>query len=226
MKKLFKLCTVGGMALVIAACGNGEEETDTGEEAATEENNEVEEASSPEDPVSEEEEVESEGAESEDGTEADDTDSEAESGEAVEEDAAADEDATAGEEESKTFVYEEEGSYNELVYYYIGDEVQRQTSLSEIDYEALNVSGEEEARELFEAGSADYSETEGVTHSIEYGEDGIVENLEVDYTEANLAEVAGLEGSEFEEGAEDAQFISMERSEEQVLAGGYELVEE
>lgn len=213
MKNLLKLCTISGMALVIAACGNGEE-ADTGEEAATEESTGVEEeTNSPEEPVSEEEEVENESTEAGDGTEEDS-------------EAAAGEDATSDEEESKTFVYEQEGYVNELVYYYIGDEVQRQTSETEMTYEALGVAGEEEAREALDAIGAQYNEVEGVTQSIEYGEEGIVEKLEVDYSVANLGDVVNLEEESFEEDASEADYISMEGSEEQLLDEGYELVEE
>ena len=212
MKRLFKLCTIGGMALVIAACGNGEEETDTSDEAATEENEPAEEG--PGDPVSDEEEIEDEGADSENGTEETESD---ESGGSDE--------ASSGEEQSKTFIMEEEGYMNELVYYHIDDEVQRQTSESEITYEALAVENEDEARSLLEEESVDYSSVDGVEHSIEYSDDGIVEMLEVDYTVADLGEIANLEGAEFDEETEDAQFISMEQSEEQLVSAGYELAE-
>lgn len=212
MKRLFKLCTIGGMALVIAACGNGEEETDTSDEAATEENEPAEEGLG--DPVSDEEEIEDEGADSENSTEQEN--SEADAGE----------EAASGEEQSKTFIMEEEGYMNELVYYHIDDEVQRQTSESEITYEALAVENEDEARSLLEEESVDYSSVDGVEHSIEYSDDGIVEMLEVDYTVADLGEIANLEGAEFDEEAEDAQFISMEQSEEQLVSAGYELAED
>lgn len=212
MKRLFKLCTIGGIALVIAACGNGEEETDTSDEAATEENEPAEEG--PGDPVSDEEEIEDEGADSENSTEQEN--SEADAGE----------EAASGEEQSKTFIMEEEGYMNELVYYHIDDEVQRQTSESEITYEALAVENEDEARSLLEEESVDYSSVDGVEHSIEYSDDGIVEMLEVDYTVADLGEIANLEGAEFDEEAEDAQFISMEQSEEQLVSAGYELAED
>lgn len=212
MKRLFKLCTIGGIALVIAACGNGEEETDTGDDAATEENEPAEEG--PGDPVSDEEEIEDEGADSENSTEQEN--SEADAGE----------EAASGEEQSKTFIMEEEGYMNELVYYHIDDEVQRQTSESEITYEALAVENEDEARSLLEEESVDYSSVDGVEHSIEYSDDGIVEMLEVDYTVADLGEIANLEGAEFDEEAEDAQFISMEQSEEQLVSAGYELAED
>lgn len=204
MKRLFKLCTIGGIALVIAACGNGEEETDTSDEAATEENEPAE--GGPGDSVSDEEEIEDADAESENGSE--ETESDA-----------------SDEEQSKTFVMEEEGFMNELVYYHIDDEVQRQTSESEITYEALAVENEDEARSLLEEEAVDYSSVDGVEHSIEYSDDGIVEMLEVDYTVADLGEIANLEGAEFDEEAEDAQFISMEQSEEQLVGAGYEPAE-
>lgn len=230
MKNLLKLCTIGGMALVIAACGNGEDEADTGDEAATEETETAEEgsddAASEEetDSGSESEESTEEGiaSESEDGTE----ETEADDSTAEESDeAGAGEDAVAGEEQSKTFVLEEEGFVNELVYYHIDDEVQRQTSESNITYETLGVENEEQARELLEQESPDYEGVDGVEHSIEYDGEGIAETLEVDYTVADIAEISGLEGAEFDEEAEEAQFVSMEQSEEQLLSAGYELSE-
>lgn len=214
MKKLLELFTISSLALAIAACGNGEEETDTGDETATEETETTEESEG--DTASEEE------AGSE--TESEDSATEEESG-TESEDGTEGEDAASGEEQSKTFVMEEEGYINELVYYYIDDEVQRQTSQSDITYEALGVEGEEQARELLEQEAANYQEVDGVEQNIEYGEEGIVETLEVDYTVADLSEVSGLEGAEFEEGADEAQFISMERSEEQLLNSGYELAD-
>lgn len=139
-------------------------------------------------------------------------------------DDAADEDATSGGEQTKTFVLEENGTYNELVYYYVGDEVTRQTSVTEMDYEAIGASNEEEAKELLSEASKEYTDTDGVDHNIEYNEDGFVETTEVNYDEADLKEVAGLDGADFE-GEESANFVSMERSEEQLLNSGYELIE-
>lgn len=59
MKNALRWLTIGGTALVIAACGNGE---DMDEDAPIDEEDEVEEdANAPEDPVTEEEDVEDEG---------------------------------------------------------------------------------------------------------------------------------------------------------------------
>ena len=66
---------------------------------------------------------------------------------------------------------------------------------------------------------------DGVEHNIEYDDEGIVETLEVDYTVAEISEISSLEGAEFDEEANEAQFISMEQSEEQLLNSGYELAE-
>ncbi len=216
MKNLLRLFTIGGMALVIAACGGGEE-AGTGDDAASEES-----ANSPEEPVTEEAEVE-------EGNEEEAADSSSDSSEAVEEDVNAeteDEEAASGEEESKTFVYEEEGYINELVYYYTDDRVQRQTAESRMTYEALGVSNEDEARELLDEFSDQYNDVEGVTQEIEYTDEGIIETLEVDYSVASLGDVVALEEESFEEGAESAEYISMERSEEQLLSEGYEVVDE
>lgn len=133
-------------------------------------------------------------------------------------------DEDASEEESNTYVMEQEGFTEEVVYYYIGDEVTRQTSETETDYEAIGVTNEEEAREIIDDLAQEYEDAEGVEHDIEYGEDSFVENTEVNFDEADFSEVSDLAGAEFE-GNETADFISMERSEEMLFNSGYELVE-
>lgn len=231
MRKYF---LTGGLALVLAlgACGNEEPEVNsedaTSEEAESSEGAEdVSADSGADDSNAENESLKDRITELEEENEAlkaqvENTAAESE----VEEDTEdSGEDATAGEEETKTFVLEQDGMVNELVYYYVGDEVLRQTSETELTYEALGVADEEEARAELEAMGDDYNEVEGVTQNIEYGEDGIFETLEVDYTVADIGSVTELEEGSFEEGAENADFISMSRSEEQLLEEGYELVE-
>lgn len=132
---------------------------------------------------------------------------------------------TDGEEETKTFVIEEGGMSNTLVYTYVDDEVRIQTSETTASYEDIGFADEEAARAELDQLSEDYQEVDGVEHNIEYDDEGFVETLEVDYDVADIAEVSGLEGSDFEGDVDQAQFISMTQTEEQLLNQGYELEE-
>ncbi|WP_462420026.1 YehR family lipoprotein [Salinicoccus sp. Marseille-QA3877] len=249
---LKKYLLAGGLStmLLLGACGlgDGEEEEGSSEEESSEETEDTESEDFGDDSDSEDDSADSgddtdseddsaDSGDDSDGEDSVDVDSDEDNSsigiggtedldeEDVDEEASDEsEDATSGEEQTKTFALEENGTYNELVYYYVGDEVKRQTSVTEMDYEAIGASNEEEAKELLADASQEYTDTDGVDHNIEYNEDGFVETTEVNYDEADLNEVAGLDGADFE-GEESAEFVSMERSEEQLLNAGYELVE-
>lgn len=209
---LRKFLMAGGlsMILILGSCGGGEEAE---EENPQEEDAEADVVDDGMDAAADEAEKTDENAGVEGDEETDESTAD------VQEEAEDD-----GAEQSKTFVLEEAGSYNELTYHYVGDEVKRQTSTTEMDYEALGVTNEEDARLLLDDIARDYNATEGVQHDIRYSEDAFVETLEVDYEIADISEVSELEGADFE-GADGAQFVSMARSEEQLLDSGYILAD-
>lgn len=253
MKRFLQLLTAGTLVLLIAACGdNGdsgddtteEEETDTEESTDAEDDSSTEDATEEDDSTTEEDATEEDDSTTEEGatgqdeddsgteddaTEADDSTEEESSTEsdAGSDDSsqASDDNMTDGEEETKTFVAEGEGMINTLVYTYVDDRVLTQTSETTATYEALGYADEESARAELEPVAETYADTEGIEHSIEYTEDGIVENLEVDYEVANIADVADLEGAEFEGDLEQVDFISMTETEEALLNNVYELQE-
>ncbi|MFD2831284.1 YehR family lipoprotein [Corticicoccus populi] len=238
MKRLLQLLAAACLVLVIAACGNNDdsnddaatEETDT-EETATEEtdtdsgtDDTAEEESEEDTTVTEGETSEETSTEEVDGEDSNDSSTSGEEA-GEEETAASDENMTDGQEETKTFILEQNGMTNTLEYTYVDDRVLVQTSATEATYEALGATDEESARAQLDPIVERYQNTEGITHNIDYNDTGIHETLEVDYEIASIAEVANLDGAEFEGDVDEAQFISMTQTEQQLLNSGYQLQE-
>lgn len=243
---LKKYLLAGGLStmLILGSCGLGGEDDgsdeeateetgdneleDSGDEEANASENEADDSADSEDEPDSEEDSSDSGDDKDDesspGVASDDDDSTIGIGGGTEELDEDNNDEDASEEESNTYVMEQEGMTDKVVYYYVGDEVKRQTSETETDYEAIGVTNEEDAREVIDELAQEYEDTDGVEHEIEYGEDSFVENTEVNYDEADFSEVSELAGADFE-GEETADFISMKRSEELLLNSGYELVE-
>lgn len=225
MKKLMQLLAIGSIATVISACGNGGDESEddaaSDEEAATEEDSGTEENASGEgDSASEEDRA----TESDSGTEGESSPNDDDSS-TSEEGSSAEEFDTGGQEETRTYVAEDQGYTNTLVYTYVDDEVVNQTSQTEATYESLGVTDRAEAEEVLGSAVESYENTDGVEHSIEYGEDALQERLEIDYDTVDISEVAELDGAEFEGDTETAQFVSMSQTEQQLLDQGYALEE-
>lgn len=130
--------------------------------------------------------------------------------------------AACGNSNSKSFAYEEEGITSEMEFTYSGDTVEREVSSTTLDYEGLGLRSQEDAEEELADFALDFSDVEGVNYSFEFGESEAVEQLEINYEEVELSDLreAGIEI----EGEEGATEISMEQTEENLLAEGYEIV--
>lgn len=129
-----------------------------------------------------------------------------------------------GSTETKTFVYEEEGLTSEMVFTYSGDTVEEEVSTTTLEYEALGIRDQADAEEMLGDFALDIEEVEGVTYSFDYGESEAVETIEIDYTAVDLNDLrdAGIEI----QGDEEANEISMEQTEENLIDEGYEVTED
>ncbi|MHA6253117.1 YehR family lipoprotein [Oceanobacillus sp. CAU 1775] len=130
---------------------------------------------------------------------------------------------SGGEETTTVMRAEQNGVIIEITLEAEGDEVVKQTADNIITYEALGVSNAEEAEAQLGEIVAGFNEVEGVTHSIDYQEGQAIETLAVNYEEADLEEVAQLEGSTFED--TDADYISLEKTIEMLQGQGFGIVE-
>lgn len=123
-------------------------------------------------------------------------------------------------EEQATFTMTQNGVEMTLVYYYVGDEVTRQTTRNVIDYAAAQIADDDEARSLIEPLIGQFQGVRGLTHNMEYTGTSAIETLEVDYSVADLAEISQLMGSSFE-GNLDSGKLSMEQSRQMLLQQGF-----
>lgn len=132
--------------------------------------------------------------------------------------------AACGGEETKTFIYEEEGMSSEMVFTYSGDSVNNERSTTTLEYEPLGLSSAEAAEEVLADFTLDIQDVAGVEYNIDYGDSEAVETVEINYEEADINELreAGVQI----EGEEDAEGISLEQTEEILVDQGYEAVED
>lgn len=124
-----------------------------------------------------------------------------------------------------TFEIEQNGVKIQMVYSYMGDLVLKQTTTSIGNYAAMGIDSKEQAQEALASVVEQFSNVKGVTHTIDYQEDQLIESTEVDYSKADLQEVAKLTGSIVDEGSENAKFVSMSQSEKLLLDSGYTKVD-
>ena len=124
-------------------------------------------------------------------------------------------------EQEATYVLEQNGTTITVVYTAKGDIVQKQSTHTEMPYTAVGITTAAEAEAMFEPFAATYQGIEGLTHSIEYKDDMVVENLEIDYQKVNLEDVKELMGMSFDDNAKNGAKISLKRSGEMLETQGY-----
>lgn len=125
------------------------------------------------------------------------------------------------EETVTTFHNSEDGIEMTLTYYATGDNVTKQTTVNVIDYAALGVEDEAQAREFFDPMVAQFQGIDGVEHAFEYGADSVTETMSIDYSVANVEEVAGLTGTSFEGDVSEGARISLAESIKVLEAQGF-----
>lgn len=125
-----------------------------------------------------------------------------------------------GEKQEATFTMSDGGVEVTLVYYAEGDEVYRQTTRNVINYEEAGID-EELAREILEPLMEEFQGIDGLKHSIEFGADEAIEEMDVDYNTASMKEISQLMGSSFSGNVDDNTRLSLEQSREMLLAQGY-----
>ena len=127
-------------------------------------------------------------------------------------------------ENNVTLQLDQEGMVSKIAYKAEGDRVIEQTADNIIPYDLLEIADKEEAEAMFEEGVAQYQDVEGVSHSIDYQDDQIVETTKVDFETTDPDDFAELTGAMMEDGASD--FISLQRSVQMLQEQGYEIITE
>ncbi len=127
-------------------------------------------------------------------------------------------------ENNVTLQLDQEGMVSKIAYKAEGDRVIEQTADNIIPYDLLEIADKEEAEAMFAEGVAQYQDVEGVSHSIDYQDDQIVETTKVDFETTDPDDFAELTGAMMEDGASD--FISLQRSVQMLQEQGYEIITE
>lgn len=130
-----------------------------------------------------------------------------------------------GERTETTFTQNQAGVETTMTYIAEGDEVVKQTTTNVVDYAAAGISDETEARELFDPMEDEGQDVDGYEQSIDYGETSATEELEIDYSVADLSELSQLPGYEGTAGAGPNDYISLEESRKMLESSGFEEVE-
>lgn len=106
--------------------------------------------------------------------------------------------ACSAKTEEKSYYLNSNGNETEITYYFENDIAIKQATVSKVSYENLNVSNEEEARKALASTNEMYDNNKGISHSIEYNEDYLVEKISVDYKdidEEDMEQLAILVGN-------------------------------
>ncbi len=119
------------------------------------------------------------------------------------------------------FTKEQDGVAMTLTYYAEGDDVVKQSTVNVVDYKEAGIADADEARDIFEPLIKDFEGVTGLEHKMEYGETEAVETMTVDYTKADLSEIAGLTGSSFTGSTDKGAKLSMEGSRQMLLKQGF-----
>ncbi|MEW4354864.1 DUF1307 domain-containing protein [Streptococcus pneumoniae] len=111
-----------------------------------------------------------------------------------------------------------------LIYYHKGDEVTRQTAENTVYYSTFGTTDQNAIKEQLEPIAALYANKKGITHAVDYQNDKLVETLEIDYTNADFAELENIPGMSFDKAAKDVKKISFQSSKALLSQGGFKEV--
>lgn len=133
--------------------------------------------------------------------------------------------ASAASPETKTSYNIDQGAANITVTFYAkGDKVMRQTTHSTLNYAKMGYPDKESAKAALDPIVAEFQGVKGLTHSMQYKETEAIEDLEVDYSKADIAQVSKLTGSEFSGGSAQ-KGVSLKKTIEGLEAAGFTKVE-
>ncbi|MSS84822.1 DUF1307 domain-containing protein [Actinomycetaceae bacterium WB03_NA08] len=128
--------------------------------------------------------------------------------------------ASGGSETQTSYSLTQNGTESTIIFYATGDKVTKQAVENTIDYEGSGLADKETAESTLGPLVGQFQGIEGVEHSIEYGDTTAVETMTVDYSVANLQEVAELLGSSYSD-TDNASAVSLKKSVELLEKSGY-----
>lgn len=126
--------------------------------------------------------------------------------------------AACGSEEKTVFEMKEEGFVSEITYVSKGDKVKKQLTKTTMDYEYLGLSSKDEAKEFVELQDNMLEDVKGVKHKINYKDDHLVEDIEINMETIDFEVLNDLTGGEV---GDDVDFISLKESTKLIEQQGF-----
>lgn len=129
-----------------------------------------------------------------------------------------------GAETVTSYTKTQNGANVTLTFHATGDKVTKQSTHSVLNYAQSGLKDKETAKAYFDPIITQFQNVKGLTHSMTYGETEAIEDLEVDYSKADIEEVSKLMGSSFEGGSKQ-KGVSLKKTVEGLEANGFTKVD-
>lgn len=126
--------------------------------------------------------------------------------------------AACGSEEKTVFEMKDRGFTSEITYVSKGDKVKKQITKTTLNYSDLGLTSKDEVKEVIEQQENKLENVKGVKHSIDYKDDHLVENIEIDMEKIDFDVLNDLTGGEV---GEDADYISLKESTKLIEQQGF-----
>lgn len=130
-------------------------------------------------------------------------------------------------EETVTYEKEEQGVLVTVDLIHKGEELIRQVTTTKADYEVINVSNKDEAKQRFEDIDAfeAYEGEEGLNYDVEFKEDHFIETIEVEYSKISPEKLNELVRPAEDNKTGEIQKISLDLTIKELEQAGFKLKE-
>lgn len=125
-----------------------------------------------------------------------------------------------GAETETSYTKTQNGATVTMTFYAKGDTVTKQTTHSVLKYGESGLKDKDAAKAYFDPIIEQFQNVKGLTHSMQYTDTEVIEDLTVDYSEADISEISKLIGSQFEGGSKQ-KGVSLKKTVEGLEAGGF-----
>ncbi|MCU9533618.1 YehR family protein [Streptococcus sp. CSL10205-OR2] len=119
------------------------------------------------------------------------------------------------------------GIDTQITFYYEAstDMVLKQETHTQASYKALGVTTIDEAKEALAPIFSQYEGIDGITHTVDYGDEYIIENLVLDYENLDINDASKLPGF-LSDGNNNATYVSYTKSADLLKESGFEEVKD
>lgn len=121
--------------------------------------------------------------------------------------------------EKATFEKNDDFMAVEMVFTYEGDKVTHQKTTNVMPYSSLGVTTADEAKEILDPIAVEYQGYDGLTETIDYQKEQLIEVIKVDYKVADIEAIRAIPGMDYE--GDTTNGISFKRSKKMIEDQGF-----